>query len=389
MKKIAVTTLLMFCLLKYAGAQEPVQYRVILIGDAGEINKVRQAVLQDALQKNIPNKTVAVFLGDNIYPRGMELTDKGQQKSIDILRSQYEGLRKAGIPVYFIPGNHDWDKSGPDGYKKMLSVNQFLRQQNDTMLQMIPADACPGPHELVVADNLVIIAMDSEWWLYPFTNQTAETDCECKTKKDVLGKLHDILQRNKDKVILFATHHPFITYGPHGGYYNFKDHVFPLTSINKNWWLPLPVIGSLYPLLRKAFPPAQDVKNVLYSDMIKNVNEVLKTHPNLVHVSGHEHALQLINGDVLQLVSGAGAKHTPVKKGRGAMYAKSFSGYVTADILPGNNIRLSFHTYQNGVVKEDSVYNIPPKKYLPQTDALTTAVTGTVLKYNSTAALIK
>ncbi|MBC7889314.1 MAG: BamA/TamA family outer membrane protein [Ferruginibacter sp.] len=359
MRKLLFTVIVLFTFLQYAWAQGTVEYRVILIGDAGEINIEQKAVLLDAVQKNIAGKTIALFLGDNIYPTGMEFPGtKTAQGSQDILRSQYEGLRKAGVPVYFIPGNHDWDKSGPKGYEKIILANQFLRQQNDSLLQMIPADACPGPYELVVSERLVVVAMDSEWWLYPFSKKTEGDDCECKTKRDVLGKLNDIIRRNKNKTILFATHHPFTTYGPHGGYYNLKDHLFPLTNLNKNLYIPLPVIGSLYPMLRTTFPPAEDVKNVLYQDMKMNVEEILKLHPNIIHVAGHEHALQLIYGAVPQLVSGAGSKHTPVKKGRGSVYAKSLSGYVIADFFSDNSISLSFQTYHNGIVENDTVYTI-------------------------------
>lgn len=342
-------------------AQDSVQYRILLIGDAGETNPEQQAVLKDALQKNIAGKTIALFLGDNIYPRGMELPGhKSFTSSQDILRSQFTDLRKAGIPVYFIPGNHDWDKSGPDGYKKMLLVNQWVKAQNDSLLQVAPADACPGPFEYVVSNNLVIVTMDSEWWLYPFGKKTDDSDdCECKTKRDVLGKLHDIVMRNRNKTLVFATHHPFNSYGSHGGYYSFKDHIFPFTNLSKNLYIPLPVIGSLYPLLRKTFPPAEDIKNVLYSDMKKSVDDILVLHPNVIHVAGHEHALQMIQGAVTEIVSGAGSKNTPVKKGRGSLFAESNTGYVVADLMKDNSTRLSFRSNKNGVIATAFVYDRP------------------------------
>ena len=53
-------------------AQADLQYRVLLIGDAGEINPQQQAMILDAAAKAIPGKTIVLFLGDNIYPRGLE-----------------------------------------------------------------------------------------------------------------------------------------------------------------------------------------------------------------------------------------------------------------------------------------------------------------------------
>jgi len=337
-------------------AQDSLQYRIILIGDAGEITTAQQAILADAVKRSLPGKTMALFLGDNVYPKGLETSEPQKMTTEAILRSQFVALRKNGIPVYFVPGNHDWDKSGPNGYTKMKVTNAFFKAQQDSLLKLIPEDACPGPYELKVTDNLVIVAMDSEWWLYPYNNEADNSGCICKTKRDVLGRLDDIIRRNNNKLIIFATHHPFKTYGTHGGYYTLKEHIFPLTQLNKNLYIPLPLIGSLYPLLRKALPPPEDLGNVLNKDMQETVNAILKKNPNAVHVSGHEHTLQLIQSDVLQVVSGAGAKHTPVKMGKGSIYAEANSGYVLADVMKDNSIRFTFLTYTHDSIKESYTY---------------------------------
>ena len=356
---------------RYLYAQEEVRQRIILIGDAGEINGVQQTTLKDALKHSLPGKTIALFLGDNIYPRGLEIKGPKQASTEAILRSQFEGFRKNRIPVYFIPGNHDWDKSGPDGYEKMMAANAFIEAHQDSLLQMIPVDACPGPYELTVSDNLVIVAMDSEWWLSPFDNHADRSGCACKTKRDVLGKLEDIIRRNQHRLVIFATHHPFKTYGSHGGYYSFKEHLFPLTGLKKNLYIPLPVLGSLYPLLRKTFPPAQDLGHKLNRDMQQTVTEVLKKHPNVLHVSGHEHTLQLIQATLLQVVSGAGCKHTPVKNGKGTLYAADSSGYVLADILTDNSIRLSFFTNSGNSVHQSFVFTKPYQLPLQDSEFIT------------------
>lgn len=374
MKKKAILSVLLLLQLPYLYAQDSVQVRVILIGDAGEINAVQQSILEHVMQKNIPGKTIALFLGDNIYPKGVELSGTKREASLAVLRSQFEGLRKNNIPVYFIPGNHDWDKSGPDGYEKMISANNYIQSLGDSMLHIIPSDACPGPTELHVNENVVVVAMDSEWWLFPFDKHTSKTDCVCKTKRDVLGRLTDIFERNKHKTIIFATHHPFETYGTHGGYYTLKQHLFPLAELNKSLYIPLPVLGSLYPFLRKTFPPAQDPGNVLYRDMKNTVNDILKTHPNVIHVSGHEHTLQLIQGTVLQVVSGAGCKHTPVRMGRGSLYAADSSGYVVADVMSSKSVNLSFFTHDGRNVRASFAYCKPYTQ--PASEAISSAASS-------------
>src|SRR5690606_3836815 len=116
--------------------------------------------------------------------------------------------------------------------------------------------------------------------------------------------------KNRDKTILLASHHPFYTYGVHGGYYSLKDHLFPLTVLDKNLWIPLPVIGSLYPLLRSSvFLNPEDMPHPEYQNLINSVSDVIDGFPNVILVAGHEHGLQFIKEDGrYQVVSGSGAK---------------------------------------------------------------------------------
>jgi hypothetical protein len=325
--KAILIVILFFSVFKQTTAQDSIAHRLILIGDAGEINTVQKSIIENAILQAIPKKTVALFLGNNIRPNGIGLQgDKAEQSSQNILRSQYQGLRKKGVPVYFIPGNYDWDNSGPNGYKKMVRLNEFINEQNDSLLNLIPEDACPGPHELLLSAKLVVVAMDTEWWLYPFNKHLEEAECECKTKRDILSKLNDIIQRNYDKIIVLATNHPFKSYGVHGGYHPLKNHVFPLTNLNKNLYVPLPVFGSVFPLFRKTFPPMEDLGNNAYENMNEAISEVIKGHPNVIHVAGHENSLQLIQSDVLEVVSGAASRVTSVKMGNGSLYAEKASG---------------------------------------------------------------
>ena len=67
-KKILLPFLLLCCSLSYA--QDSIMQRVILIGDAGEMDKWQTAVLMHAASHVLPGKTAVRYLGDNIYPRG-------------------------------------------------------------------------------------------------------------------------------------------------------------------------------------------------------------------------------------------------------------------------------------------------------------------------------
>lgn len=362
MKRL-LTTSIFFFLFYIAGisGQDSIRYRVIFIGDAGEINDKQQTVIPQAAAHVIAGKTTVMYLGDNVYPRGMDLPGSGkEERTREILRSQFAPMRGKGAPVYFIPGNHDWDKMGKQGLAKIKEQGRFLAEQNDPLLKMVPPDGCPDPIEINLTDSLTIIAFDSEWWLFPYDKVNPDADCDCNNEKEILEKMELLLYKNRHKVILLADHHPFQSYGVHGGKYSWKEHLFPFTSLNKNLYIPLPVIGSLYPLLRTSvFINPEDMNHPQYKHMIDRVNKVFGWFPNLVHVSGHEHGLQLIKDKQIQVVSGSGAKHSFTKKGRHSLFADADQGFVTIDLLKENNIRITFYIYTDHGVTEAYSYTKP------------------------------
>jgi hypothetical protein len=328
-----------------------VKYRVILVGDAGEMNNLQMQDLKQAAKMVIPGKTTALFLGDNVYPRGMGLPGtSSEEEGRLILRSQFEPMRNAGAAVYFVPGNHDWDRSGINGLAKIKAQDDFLKEQNDPLLKLLPQNGCPDPVAIKLNDKLTIIAYDSEWWLFPYNKQNS--DCECQTNDEMLAKLKDLFDENHDKIILLASHHPFQTYGSHGGYFTWKNHIFPLRALNQNLFIPLPVIGSLYPILRTNLLSPEDVKHPKYKDLIKSVNNIFGKEPNVTYVAGHEHGLQLIKSEQLQVVSGSGSKSNPNKMGKYSLFNSEKQGYVVADQLENNDMRFEYYVYSDtGVVK--------------------------------------
>ena len=115
-------------------AQDSIKYRVILIGDAGEIDPQQAAVITNASNNILSGKTTVIYLGDNVYPVGFGLPGSPEEEqSKQILRAQFTPMRAKGAPVYFIPGNHDWDRMGENGLAKGRCggiVRCAMRQNN-------------------------------------------------------------------------------------------------------------------------------------------------------------------------------------------------------------------------------------------------------------------
>jgi Omp85 superfamily domain/Calcineurin-like phosphoesterase len=362
MKSYLTYFLILFGFIHSVKAQDGVQHRIIFIGDAGEINPFQQTIAKIASEKIVKDKTTVVYLGDNIYPNGMGLDSISRQKTEQILQAQFAPMRAKNATVYFIPGNHDWDRMGKLGLQKIKAQWQYIQAQNDSLLQLVPKNGCPDPTEIHISEGVVIIAIDSEWWLFPHDKTNPDANCECDSKKEIIEKLEALFYKNRHKQILLASHHPFQSNGVHGGHFVLKDHLFPLTAASPNLYIPLPVIGSLYPLLRSTvLLNPEDLRHPDYQNMIKQIDHVFEGFPNLTHVAGHEHGLQLIGNKNLQIVSGSGAKNTPIPSKKDSPFRTSKSGFVMVDVMKDHRLVFTFHAIENKELKPLYTYEKPLK----------------------------
>ncbi|WP_080055867.1 BamA/TamA family outer membrane protein [Spirosoma aerolatum] len=338
---------------KTAPAGDSIRQRVILIGDAGRLRNGKNPVV-DAVSSRYDlndSRTTLLYLGDNVYTYGLpEKGSPGYDSLVAVLAYQARpglarpGLGKAG-KVLFIPGNHDWSKGRPDGWERIKRQGEWLDSLQAPNIRMVPSGGCPGPEEIPLGANLVLVVVDTQWWLHPYTKPGVESDCACKSEDEVLARLSDIAYRNKGKGIILATHHPMRSYGIHGGYYTLKQHIFPLTEFSSGLYIPLPVIGSIYPLVRGVFGNIQDLSNPSYQLMVKAFERAMAPAPNVVFVAGHDHALQhIVDGARNYIVSGSGINRERVKRGKLAQFVSSDWGYVVLDLLANGKLNATFYT---------------------------------------------
>lgn len=336
---------------QYVAAQEAGQdtFYLYLIGDGGEPtvgNEKYRETIQRIQQSNGNIPSALVFLGDNVYPRGLEAEGHSNRKQgEEILKSQIS-IAKNIDQVFFIPGNHDWKRGRLNGFNQLMNQQAWIDSLNNKSIQFLPRDGCPGPVEVNLSEDLVLVIIDSQWWLHSWEKPQGENSlCDTKDIKEVIASLEDILQRNDGKQVVVVAHHPIYTYGEHGGVSRLKDHLFPLTNAAKGLYLPLPVLGSIYPLYRKAFGNIQDVAHPTYRQFRTAVHELLKKYPGAIYASGHEHALEYSNRDsVHYVVSGAGSKTTFVKNKGYSLFAKSEIGFSRIVLTSTNQLRIEFYT---------------------------------------------
>jgi hypothetical protein len=357
MKKLYYIVFYLLAILPFVafGQKDSVQGRLVLIGDAGDFHGGHHPVIE-AVKRNIKfdNKTTIVYLGDNLYYTGLP---DPSYRSYDIrkavLDTQINIARGTPAKVFFIPGNHDWNRFGKGGWETVVRQQTYIDSiGNKKGVEYEPKGGCPGPVPIEISNDVLMIIMDSQWWLHPFEKPRVESDCPYKTTEEVLNEIENIVTQNSKKLILFVCHHPFKSYGIHGGYFTLKQHIFPFTEMKPNLYIPLPVIGSIYPIARSVFGTPQDLQHPVYAQMIKDVQKVVKKHPNVIFISGHEHNLQLIkDSNYHYIISGAGTKKSRVAKNKHELFGAAENGFATLEISKNKNVRAKFYTVTNDTSK--------------------------------------
>ncbi len=361
MKKYIVLISGLFLLNLTLKAQEDtIIQRIVLIGDAGQLTNGIHPVV-DAVRNNIKldKKTTVVYLGDNLYKVGLPDDQSAAYKaSRAVLDSQLSVADGTGAKVYMIPGNHDWDNGRRAGYDAIIRQQLYVDFINKRNVKFLPEDGCPGPVEVSLSNDVTLIIFDSQWWIHPFDKPEIESDCACKTKDELVSKIGDIAARNSKKLVLLASHHPFKSNGMHGGFYTFKQHIFPLTDMKKNLYIPLPVIGSIYPIARSVFGTPQDLKHPNYANMVQEITKVVKPSPYVVFVSGHDHNLQHIKEDGLNyIVSGGGCKQNRTSQASNSLYNSSNTGFSVMEVSKNKNVTIDFYTVSDSGVATKTYTN--------------------------------
>ena len=319
-----------------------------LIGDAGAPDPAGEPVLE-ALNRDLTSRGtrgVVVFLGDNAYPRGLPASGAAGRLTVERrLTTLVEAVTGAGASAYFVPGNHDWAKSGPDGWAAIRRQEAFIDSVGGGAATLHPGGGCPGP-STVDLGRLRLILVDTQWWLHNGPKpRHPDSDCVTDSKQEVIDSLRSALAVPPDRMVVIAAHHPLASGGVHGGYFGWRDHLFPLRPVVPWLWLPLPWLGSLYPAARQHGISNQDIGSPVYQELISKFRRSFKEHPPDLYAAGHEHNLQVIASGAapLEVVSGAGyyghsGRAVPV---RGTLFARKASGFVRLDVPHAGPARLA------------------------------------------------
>ncbi|HEY0979076.1 MAG TPA: metallophosphoesterase, partial [Flavobacteriales bacterium] len=346
-----------------------------LIGDAGAAGEEHSApvlrLLEQVAASDSAHERMLLFLGDNIYERGLH--KKGHPERAQDERNiapQIQAARAFQGRTVFVPGNHDWSQGRTSGWAAVKRQQQLVVDSLGKKA-FLPKGGCPGPEVMEFGHQVVVVIIDTQWWLHKYRKPEGERDgCDVATDAEFLNAIGEVLKDNRGKHIILAGHHPLHTYGEHGGFFPLRDHLFPLRNLDSRLWVPLPGVGSLYPMYRSLIGNIQDVANPRYQALHEGLEKLLKRYPGTVYAAGHEHTLQYQERDsVHHIVSGSGSKSTYLQRPNPLAFGTGERGFARIRVAQDGSLALDMFTLANGAIPVWSTeLEGPPADALRQVD---------------------
>lgn len=322
LKHVSVSVALLATLLVGpSAAQTGIRHSIYLIGDAGKDTLPGPALRLLGEQLDRDSTSTVLFLGDNVYPAGLEGKDgtKKLRASEQKLMAQLIQTEDHHGNVFWLPGNHDWKAGRWKGMELVKIEADFVESfytkngniKNKESGVFLPKNGFPGPEYRVFEEDIHLIAIDIQWWLQAqfFHNVPKEQGrTKRQMEKQFLARLDSLLRLSTSSSghVLIAAHHPMYSNGHHGGRKQ------PLRFM-VNWVPPFQLFGLIG--LNRAL--VQDIPAMRYRRIRNRIMKVIDQYKGVTYVSGHDHNLQYMKKkDNHHLISGAGSKRSSLQRDR-------------------------------------------------------------------------
>ena len=273
-----------------SGNLEQSIFAVSDLGNQGDDANILLSDLRRQLDEAGDNSRLILLgnLGNKMgFPDSSNLTLKAKY---DTSLERALGLvRDYGSKTILVPGLNEWSNGRQRGLDRLRSLQEYLSDQFENEDLMLPAGGCPGPVEVPISDNTVLLLIDTQWW-FQVHNDIEESGCEIKGKGDFIAELSNAVKRNYDKQLVVAGFHPLYSNGPASGYYPVSKHLLP------------PVIGTLHAAYKRRIGDDQDISNFGYKIFRTIIRRTLRMHPNAIYLSAKEKSLQYFSKDDIHMI---------------------------------------------------------------------------------------
>ena len=301
-------------------------------------------VLKQQLDR-VGDKSTLLVLGNFGLKTGLPDSShlNRKQQYVQSLSSAIDLISNFNGNPYFIPGLNEWSNGRKKGLASVQRLQAYLEGMSGKEEALYPGDGCPGPFEVELYDNTVLLIIDTQWWFQTGTNEE-ESTCEIKGKGHFIVALNDAIKRNYNKHVIVAGFHPLFSNGPSAGYFPAKKHFLP------------PVIGSLHALYKRRIGDPQDISNFNYKTFRTILTSSFRNHPNLVYLSAKERSMQYFKQNGVHLiVSGSMSGATATSSKEGPEFAFGQPGFTRINQYTNGEVWLEFWGADNQG-KEQMVY---------------------------------
>ena len=315
--------------------------QVFLIGNTGaspgvDGEKSRALLHTQLVDSRIPS--VVVLLGNTIPCCALASGEAEDSiNAIEDATSWIDVVNSTGSRLIVLPGHYE--NPGEQWARADTSMTEALIEQRANGKDIfLPSKGFPGPIALQLADDVTLIALDTQYWLNGYTVPPDTLGYEIREPTDVLVEFQDLLFKHRNDRILVAGHHPLYSNGPYGGRYSFGRYIFPV-----------PGFSALALLYRRLVGRRQDLSSAPYRLFRQEMLRLLEGQHHLVYAAAHDHSLQYFRKDNRRriqhhVVSGSASRQTHVSQGRGVEFASNQKGFSRLEYFEDGSIELNMFT---------------------------------------------
>ena len=297
--------------------EDPV-YSVYLTGSAGKAETLAEApalqLLQRVLAKADTNSAV-LFMGDNVSPVGFPPKDKDKERerAKRQVKTQLAVVEDFAGTVRFLHGDKDWKRYKLDGAERQ---EDYIEKKYGEEI-MVPENACGDPVLVEVADNVVLLLLNSQWFVGDWDEyQEINEGCAVQTRADFRWRMTNLVKDVAFDHVIVAMHHPVISRGPRGGENTlrgqFRRGYFGPFS---NWW-------------RSKIGVKQDLYSPKMDELRRMLRNLFADHTAVTFARGHEYLLQFGEyKDIPVIGSGTASRVDPGKVGQGTIFTAGVPGF--------------------------------------------------------------
>jgi len=323
-KKLLLLLSLIAFIVNISKAQQSDLYSIFITGNTeGKIQN--SELLKIWKQSSLNSENHAILLLGDIY------NDENKNFSDEL----FIGNKN---PLLLAPGKKEWANGSSSGKDVIKNIEDELEKAYNGPFYM-PDAACPGPKEIILNENLVVILLDTYWWLHKHDRRF--TKCDIETTVDILVQIEDAIQRHyPTKHIVIAGHNSLKSFGNSDGYFSFKQTV-----------LEFP-----YTLYRKIFGTRKDNHHPDFKGFRDAMLSILKKYPDIIYVSSGDDNLQYFTLDQAHHIISGSMMQTGFVRSDLAEFGSSEKGFARLDFSNEGDCELIF-TGVNGEIFHKTIYN--------------------------------